>query len=103
MVASAQLAQRIEIALRSAFLMTADLAEVLTDWPNMEDWERASWSLEWDQFMASDLPLLDRHYCAGNMTADQQARYRKLLDHLREALPVIVRLDLYRPPVPLDI
>lgn len=79
--------------------MLGDLPEVAQEWTQLGDGERASWSLDWDQLMGSDLTLLERYYRAGELTADQQRRYRAVLHKLEEALPLIERLHLYPPPV----
>lgn len=52
--------------------------------------------------MADYLTELDAQYRSGQMTSDQQARYREVLRQLKEALPIIKQLNLYRPPVPLE-
>jgi len=82
--------------------MLDDLPEVARDWPQMSDAERASWSLDWDQVIGGDVRLLERQRRSDQMTPDQQARYRDLLCKLKEALPIIERLGLYRPPVQLE-
>ena len=103
MGAPAKIDRRIEIGLESVRLMLADLPDVASDWAEISDGERASWSLDWDQVMASDLRELDRLFRSDAMTSDQQDRYRKLLRNLSEAMPLIERLHLYPPPVPLDV
>jgi hypothetical protein len=92
----------IEIGLESLRLMLDDLLEVAGEWARLGDSERASWSLDWDQVIATDLNLLDHYYHAGEMTSDQQARYQELLCQLKAALPLIERLGLYPPPVSLE-
>jgi hypothetical protein len=75
---------------------------VAAEWAQLPDGERAHWSLDWDQLMGGDLRLLDPCYRAGAMTSEQQERYRAVLSELKAALPLIERLDLYRPTVPLE-
>ena len=94
--------RRIENALDAVFSMLGDLPEVAGEWDDLTDGERASWSLEWDHAMGTYLVVLDRHYCSGELTSAQQASYRKLLQELKEALPLIEKLKLYPPPVPLN-
>ena len=94
--------ERIAIGLESLRLTLAELPEVAGEWARLPDGEWASWSLDWDQLMATYLPLLERSYRSGAMTPDQQARYREILRQLKEALPLIQRLQLYPPPVPLE-
>ncbi len=45
---------------------------------------------------------LDPAYRLGQMTPEQAERYRRLLRRLEDLLPVIERLGLTRPPVPLQ-
>jgi hypothetical protein len=93
---------RIDTGLESLRLMLGDLPEVAEEWNQLDDGERAHWSLDWDQLMGSHLRLLEERFRAGQMTAAQQQRYRAVLSELKGALPLIERLDLYRPPVPLE-
>jgi hypothetical protein len=64
--------------------------------------ERASVSLDWDHMMADYLTEVDEYWRAGQLTDAQAARYADLRRKLREALPLIEKLNFYRPPVPLD-
>ncbi len=94
--------QRVEVDLESLHLMLGDLPEVAQEWDELSDGERVSWSLDWDQLMGALKVTLDPYYRSGDMTADQRARYREILRQLQEALPLIQRLRLYPPPVPLE-
>lgn len=102
MAAPARVERRVEIGLESLELTLGDLPEVAREWGELSGSEQASWSLDWDNLMATYLPLLDRHYRSGRMTAGQATRYRELLKKLKDALATIQYLDLYRPPVSLD-
>jgi hypothetical protein len=92
----------VEIGLESLRLMLGDLPDVAAEWDEISDGERVSWSLDWDQLMATDLKLLDPIYRSGSMTPDQQSRYHTVLAQLKDALPLIERLDLYPPMVSLE-
>lgn len=102
MAAQTGVAARVEAFLDVVLAETRELPTVQEEWEMLPDGNRASFSLEWDHLMADYLTELHRHYCAGQMMPDQQQRYRTLLRELRVALPIIERLNLYRPPVPLD-
>lgn len=80
-----------------------DLPEVAEEWTELADGERVSWSLDWDQLMLSYLPDMHLAYRTGRMTPEQQERYRELLGKLRDALPILERLNLAQPPVPLNV
>jgi len=102
MAAPTRTNQSVELWLKCLRLMLGDLPEIAEEWDELSDGERVSWSLDWDQIMASDLPILDRHFRAGAMTTEQETRYRALLCELKAMLPTIQRLQLYPPPVPLE-
>jgi hypothetical protein len=82
--------------------MIADLPAVSDEWDQMDDMERASWSLDWDQQMYTNLGMLDDYCRSQEMTVEQQQQYRALLRELKIALPILDRLQLCRPTVPLD-
>jgi len=83
---------------------TADgLESVFPSWTSLSEVERVAWSLDWDQAMASYLPLLDRVFRAGEMTEQEQTQYVMLLGKLKALMPTITRLNLYHPPVALDL
>lgn len=84
-------------------LTLGDLPEVAEDWTTLSEGERVSWSLSWDQVMGSDLPFLETQYRSGVITKAQQSEYRKLLKEIKEHLPLIERLGLYPPRVPLEV
>ena len=71
-----------------------------------EDWEedrvnRATWENEWDVLFMR-LSDLDDAYRAGEMTAEQQERYKSLRTKLRELLPHFEQLRLPLPSIPLE-
>ena len=103
MVAKADVIGRIERSLTTVLAETRELPTIEKEWATLPDGNRASFGLEWDHWMADYLPDLHAHFCAGDMTPDQEDRYRRLLRELAAAMPIIERLNLYRPPVPLDV
>ncbi len=87
-------------------LLLAEIVELPTTsaaWDSIEEWERASISLEWSHLMADYLTQIDEHYRGDGVATDQRTRYQELLRKLRDALPIVERLNLYRPPVSLDL
>jgi hypothetical protein len=94
--------RHIEIGLESLRLMISDLPELAAEWDHLDDGERATWSHDWDQVIGTDLRLLHPYYRAGAMTPEQEARFRDILSQLRETLPIIERLALSPPPIPLE-
>jgi hypothetical protein len=103
MAAPPELTERMESFARAIRLTLGDLPEMAADWSEPLDAEHASWSLEWDHLMGDNLTELDEHARAGRMTAAQREEYGKLLAELARALPRIEQLNLYRPPVPLEL
>jgi len=103
MAAQTTIGRAISADIEAVYNAANDLKSVSADWAALSEVERVTGSLDWDQAMASYLPLLDRAYRAGQMTEDEQAQYRLLLGKLKELLPTVTRLNLYRPPVILDL
>jgi hypothetical protein len=102
MVARAPTVERIEIGLFAIECALDDMPEIEDEWDILPVGERVSWSQDWDQLMGTHLKTLDQHHKSGAMTDRQRRRYATLLDRLRDALPLIERLNLYRPPVVLE-
>lgn len=103
MAASPEIAERIDSFIEHVLIMTAEeLPENAEDWPNMEDWQQDSWSMEWDQAVLWHLGELERRSLAGEMTRTQMERYARLLTILKEQLPVVRRLGLAEPQIDLD-
>jgi hypothetical protein len=90
--------QRLDLLLAEVEALPITAAE----WDRLEEWERATASLTWSHQMADYLVPLDRHYRSREMVGQQHARYQHLLHRLREALPIVERLNFYRPPVSLE-
>ncbi len=97
MVATPAVAARIERSLRSLLAEVEDLPSLAVDWGQLPESERASIALDWDHLLASYLTELNHAYRAGEMTAEQRVRYQTLLRKLRDAGPLMARLDFPRP------
>ncbi len=67
-----------------------------------EESEQVSLSLDWAHLMADYLTELDEYFRGGQLTRDQEERYRSLLGKLKDVRPIIQQLRLYPPPVALD-
>ena len=78
-------------------LMLAELPDVAAEWETLSVDERISWSMDWGNEMES-LRCLVTQDAAGLLSAKQRPRYDLLLRRLEEALPLIDRLCLRRPP-----
>lgn len=59
-------------------------------------------SIRWGTLLAGRLPRIDHYHRRGDLTPDERARYAALRTALREALPMMERLDIARPTVPLE-
>lgn len=97
MVATPAVAARIERSLRSLLAEVEDLPALAVDWEQLPESERASIALDWDHLLASYLTELHHAYHAGEMAAEQRVRYQALLRKLRDAEPLMARLDFPRP------
>lgn len=95
-------ARRADRDLGALLAGVGDLLDVAKEWEELSDEERAEESLYWDHYMADFLPELDEYYRAGHLSEEQHERYEELRSKLKEALPVIEKLNFYQPPAPLD-
>lgn len=102
MVATATGADRIESGLTLLVGDIRALADLEREWGQLDDGVQASLSLEWALLMADYLVELDENYYANEMTPTQRERYHLLIGELKDALPIIKRLNLRRPMVRLD-
>lgn len=95
--------REIDYTLRNVRAALDDLPSVLEDQQHGElsDSERLTLSMGWDNEVHCLRVILDPAYRAGQMTPEQQARYRELLRQLTEALPTIRQLGFATPQVSL--
>jgi hypothetical protein len=59
-------------------------------------------SIRWGTLLHGRLERLAYYHSRGELAPDEQARYQSLRSELREALPLVKRLGLAFPTVPLD-
>jgi hypothetical protein len=59
-------------------------------------------SIRWGTLLHGRLERLAYYHSRGELTPDEQARYQSLRSQLRETLPLVKRLGLASPTVPLD-
>ena len=95
------MSRRIEINLRDIAAETDFLPELAEVWEEEPDLNRDVWYFEWQELMAR-LEGLDEAYQSGSMIPDQRRRYEDLRCKLKEALPILKRLDLPLPSIPLE-
>lgn len=99
MVASTEIADRIE---RGLYALTAEvdwLPNTVQEWDDTADAERVAILLDWDHLLIDYLPELEQFYRARAMTIIQQARYRQLRWKIKDALPLFERLGVRCVPV----
>ncbi|MBI4497888.1 MAG: hypothetical protein HY689_08330 [Chloroflexi bacterium] len=94
---SALNSQQIAAILDDVALELEDMPEVAAEWPTWSENSQCSYALDWDKLMR-ELKLVVEAYRFGRMTPDQQAQYQELLGKLKEALPLIRKLNLTHPP-----
>ena len=95
--------QRIERLLDALLRTTGDLPEVAEEWKALEPASRATWSLDWHRTLVMDLPFVQEQYITGTMTKKQRAQYEDLLRRFKECQPIIERLGITQPQIPLEV
>ena len=94
---AAAAAARADGRLQAVSLTNRNLPEILEEWDDLADGERASLALDWDHMMGSYLPELVRYHRAGVLSEEQEEAYERLKQELEQNLPVIEKLNFYRP------
>lgn len=85
------------------FAETEALRELASDPDKAQDGARVyDLSIRWGTLMSGRLKRLEYYYRTGDLTEDQERRYRRLRDELKDAIPLIERLGIGRPTVPLE-
>jgi hypothetical protein len=92
---------RFDTRLRESEAEVDFLPELVELWAEESPVARATWYLEWWELM-SRLEALEGAYRGEVMTPEQRYGYRILRRKLRDALPLLERLDLPLPTTPLD-
>lgn len=82
--------------LRDIAAMVAEIPETAAEWPDLADGERASFGLEWANYMAGVERLLGDYY-DGELTPDQKRDLFALLRRRREFGPLLDRIGVRRP------
>jgi hypothetical protein len=101
--ASLEIVRRIDASLRAVEGDAEALPEYAEDWvyEGFEPDAQVGFRIEWSSLMRGDLPRLERALAEGTMSDEQERRYGGLKALLRERMPLIERMDLARPAVPL--
>ncbi len=102
MATTSTITQRAERDIDALARFIDDLPEISDEWDGLEESEQVSLSLDWAHLMADYLTELDEYFRGGQLTRDQEERYRSLLGKLKDVRPIIQQLRLYPPPVALD-
>ena len=106
MATTTEAQQRALMCLHTIELMVNDLPEVAAEWGEIP-WgeaatdEQLSWSMDWGNEMAG-LTWLAQYAADGALDAEHEMRYKTLLQRIKEYLPLVDRLHLRRPSIPLD-
>ena len=79
------------------------LRELAADPEEAEDKGRVyGFSIRWGALMSGRLLRVEHYHRAGELTEEQEGRYRELRRELGEAIPLIERLGIARPTVALE-
>ena len=85
------------------FVETAMLQDIASNPEKAQDGSRVyDFSVRWGTLMSGRLKRLEHYYQAGELTEDQERRYRELKRELKGATHEIERLGVTRPTVPLE-
>ena len=57
-------------------------------------------SIRWGVMLSGRLERLEHYHRSGELTQDQERRYRELSEELRDAAPQAKRLGIARPAIP---
>ncbi len=102
MGAPATIRDRIDLGLWEITAEVEFLPELAEFWAqNLQEAGQSSFPYEWHNLMGR-LETLHCTYRAGQMTPLQAERYRQLLRQLHATLPLLERLGLELPRVPLE-
>lgn len=94
---------RIDADLRKIAAEIEALCELASDPAKAEDrWRVYDFSIRWGVLISGRLKRVEHYYRLGELTDAQQANYRELRRELKGRMPLIERLDLGRPGVPLE-
>lgn len=82
---------------------TKVLRELASDPDKAQDSARVyDFSIRWGALLSGRLERLAYYHRRGELTHDEQVCYAGLRSELREVLPLVERLGIGRPAVPLD-
>ena len=81
----------------------AGLRELAADPRKAEDDPRVyDFRIRWGVLRSGRLKRLEHYHLAGELTQDQERRYRDLKRELRAEIPTAERLGVARPGIPLE-
>jgi hypothetical protein len=79
------------------------LQDLASDPAKAQDrWRVYDFGIRWGVLMSGRLERVEHYHRLGELTEAQEARYQELRRELEGAVPLIERLDLARPRVPLE-
>lgn len=79
------------------------LRELASDPEKSQDSARIyDFSIRWGVLLSGRLKRLEHYYRAGELTEEQEHGYRRLRRELEEATPLVERLGVGKPTVPLE-
>jgi hypothetical protein len=94
----------IERDLDVLFTATGALRELASDPETAQDGSRIyDFNVRWGTLMSGRLIRLEHYHRAGELTEEQERRYRELRRELKDATPTIESLGISRPTVPLEV
>ena len=93
----------IDADLHMIFVEIGALRELASDSTKKKDDARVyDFSIRWGVLMSGRLKRLEHYHRAGELTGDQERRYRELKRELGDVVPLTESLGIGRPTVPLE-
>ena len=79
------------------------LRDLALDYDKAQDGDKVyDFSIKWGVLLSGRLKRLEHYYRVGNLTGDQRSHYRELRRDLKDSFPLMERLGLGKPRVPLE-
>lgn len=79
------------------------LRDLVSDPEKARDSARVyDFSIRWGVLLSGRLKRLEHYYREGELSEEEEARYRDLRRELGDAMPLVERLGIGRPDIPLE-
>lgn len=101
MVTTTETREHAEFYLKTAETIVEDLVEIAGEWEKVSKDEQLAFSYDWGNVMVR-VGLLGEYADKKVLDGEHYKRYLRLREHLVDLLPLIRKLHLRQPAIPLD-